>query len=286
MFSILKGESDEPVDSGYVEIDTDDLQVAEPQIAEPVRRARTPKPTVTKRRVQYPEIQKAGERYIEQYGDPLVTNTYLKVALLLLCVVVLGMAAVMGKEVKALADIRPLIIRIDDVGHADAIDYKNYAYKPQEAENKYYLTRWTQLHFGCNRFTIEKDQTDGLFFEDSATSSADIAAEQKTKFISVYQSDTSLPYVEVQVTNIILGDLNKAPYSAQIEFLKIFKDPNSGAEQKRERWTASVNYVFRDSVPNNMVAINPLGLTIIHYRIDQAYSIQPTAGAAPQTGGK
>jgi type IV secretion system protein VirB5 len=284
MFSIIKSDKDhddDQIDSGYVEIDTDDREEQEPP-----KGTKLSKAVVAKRPIQHPEIQKAGERYIEQYGDPLVTNTYLKVAVLLLSVVVLGEAAVMSKEVKALADIRPLIIRIDDVGHADAIDYKNYAYKPQEAENKYYLTHWTQLHFGCNRFTIENDQTDGLFFEDSATSAADITAEQKTKFISAYQKDTSLPYVEVQVTNIILGDLNKAPYSAQIEFLKIFKDPNSGAELKRERWTASVNYVFRDSVPNNMIAINPLGLTIIHYRIDQAFSTQPAAAPTPQTGGR
>jgi hypothetical protein len=48
---------------------------------------------------------------------------------------------------------------------------------------------------------------------------------------------------------------------------------------RRERWTASVNFIFRTTVPNNMVSINPLGLTIIHYRVDQAYSVQPTVAA-------
>ena len=31
-----------------------------------------------------PEISRAAERYLEQYGDPLVTNTYLKIAMLCL----------------------------------------------------------------------------------------------------------------------------------------------------------------------------------------------------------
>ncbi len=31
-----------------------------------------------------PEITRAAERYMEQYGDPLVMNTYLKVAILVL----------------------------------------------------------------------------------------------------------------------------------------------------------------------------------------------------------
>ena len=61
--------------------------------------------------IKYPEITKAGERYIEQYGDPLVTNTYLKVTVLILALVIAAMAAVMLKELKALAAIRPQIGR-------------------------------------------------------------------------------------------------------------------------------------------------------------------------------
>ena len=41
--------------------------------------------TVTK---PSPEITRAAERYLEQYGDPLVMNTYLKVTILVLAVVV------------------------------------------------------------------------------------------------------------------------------------------------------------------------------------------------------
>ena len=34
-----------------------------------------------------PEIASAAERYLEQYGDPLVMNTYLKVTILVLAAV-------------------------------------------------------------------------------------------------------------------------------------------------------------------------------------------------------
>src|ERR1035441_4945275 len=102
----------------------------------------------------HPEITDAGRRYLEQYGDPLVTNTYLKVALLVMALVVAVMAGVMLKEFKQIANIRPLIIRIDQVGRAEAIEYKNFTYKPQEAEAKYYLSRWTQLAFQRNKYTI------------------------------------------------------------------------------------------------------------------------------------
>ena len=82
-------------------------------------------------KTEHPEIADAGRRYLEQYGDPLVTNTYLKIAVLVMALVVAVMAGAMLKEFKQLANIRPLIIRVDQVGHAEAIDYKNFNYKPQ-----------------------------------------------------------------------------------------------------------------------------------------------------------
>ena len=49
-----------------------------------------------------PEITRAAERYLEQYGDPLVMNTYLKVTILCLVVVCLALAALVYKSQKAL----------------------------------------------------------------------------------------------------------------------------------------------------------------------------------------
>jgi len=118
-------------------------------------------------RDQIPEITRAAERYLEQYGDPLVMNTYLKITILVLAAVCLMLGALAFKSQKALAGMKPLVIRINDVGHADAIDYRNYEYKPQEAENKYYLSRWATLYFQRNRYTIERDQTQALYFLNS-----------------------------------------------------------------------------------------------------------------------
>ncbi|HUZ96097.1 MAG TPA: type IV secretion system protein [Edaphobacter sp.] len=218
-----------------------------------------------------PEITRAAERYLEQYGDPLVMNTYLKITILCLAAVCLALAALVFKSQKALASMRPLIIRINDVGRAEAIDYRNFQYRPQEAENKYYLTRWAELYFSRNRFTIERDQTDSLYFLNGDVQRAVIAEEQKDKIIQTYRNDSTLPYVDVEVKNIVLDDLRQSPYSARIEFEKVYTNPADHTELKRERWTASVTYVFRDNVQNNELAVNPLGLTIIRFRADQAF---------------
>ena len=199
-------------------------------------------------------------------------NTYLKVTILVLGLVCLALAALVFKSQNALASMKPMIIRINDVGRAEAIDYRNYQYRPEEAENKYYLSRWAELYFDRNRFTIERDQTHSLYFLNSDVQRAVIDQERKNNIIQTYVKDSSLPYVDVDIKNVVLDDLRQSPYSARIEFEKVYTNPADHSEIKRERWTASVTYVFRDNVKNTELAVNPLGLTIIRFRVDQAFN--------------
>jgi len=219
-----------------------------------------------------PEITRAAERYLEQYGDPIVMNTYLKVTILVLAVISVVLAGLVYRSQRALAEMHPMIVRINDVGRAEAIDYRNFQYRPQEAENKYYLSRWAELHFSRNRFTIERDQTNSLYFLNGDVQRAVVDQERKDNVIQTYIKDSSLPYVDVEVENVILDDLRQSPYSARIEFEKVYTNPADHSEIKRERWTASVTYVFRENVKNNELAVNPLGLTIVRFRADEAFS--------------
>jgi hypothetical protein len=111
-----------------------------------------------------PDMTRAAKRYLEQYGDRLVMNTYLKITILVLATVCLALAALVFRSQRALANMHSLIVRINEVGRVEAIDYRYFQYRPQEAENKYYLTRWAELYFSRNRFTIERDQTSSLYF--------------------------------------------------------------------------------------------------------------------------
>jgi len=219
-----------------------------------------------------PEMTRAAERYLEQYGDPMVMNTYLKVAVLALSAVAVALTGVVFKSHQALASAKPLIIRIDNVGRAEAIDYRDFQYRPQEAENKYYLGRWAELYFSRNRFTLVRDQTASLYFMNSDVQRDVIQQERKAQTIPTYLKDSGLPYVTIVVKNVILDDLKMSPYSARIEFERIYTNAQDMHELKREQLTASVTYVFRDSVHNQQLAVNPLGLTIIRFRVDQAFN--------------
>ena len=219
-----------------------------------------------------PEITRAAQRYLEQYGDPMVMNTYLKIAVLALSGVAVALTGVVFKSHQALATVKPLIIRIDNVGRAEAIDYRDFQYRPQEAENKYYLGRWAELYFSRNRFTLVRDQTASLYFMNSDVQRDVIEQERKAQTIPTYLKDSGLPYVSIVVKNVILDDLKTSPYSARIEFERVYTNPQDMHELKREQLTASVTYMFRDSVHNQQLAVNPLGLTIIRFRVDQAFN--------------
>ena len=199
-------------------------------------------------------------------------NTYLKIAVLVLCAICLVLTALIFRSQNALAAMHPMIVRINDVGRAEAIDYRNFQYRPQEAENKYYLSRWAELYFSRNRFTIERDQMNALYFLNGDVQHQVIDQERKDSVIQNYQRDSGLPFVDVEVKNVVLDDLRQSPYSARIEFEKVFTNPADHSEVKRERWTATVTYVFQEKVKNNELAVNPLGLTIVRFRADQAFS--------------
>ena len=111
-----------------------------------------------------------------------------------------------------------------------------------------------------------------LYFLNGDVQRAVIDQERKDNIIQAYIKDSALPYVDVEVKQVVLDDLRQSPYSARIEFEKVFTNPADHTELKRERWTASVTYVFRENVKNNELAVNPLGLTIVRFRADQAFS--------------
>ena len=62
-------------------------------------------------------------------------------------VVLLGL--LVYRSQMALANVHPMVIRVNDVGHAEAVDYRDLNYRPQEAENKYYLSRWANYISGA-----------------------------------------------------------------------------------------------------------------------------------------
>ena len=209
--------------------------------------------------------------YLEQYGDPMVTNTYLKIALLLLSLVAVGLLLIDLRTIRTFQNFRPLVIRIDQLGRAEALSYSNFEYKPQDAEAKYFLLQFCQLYYRRNRYTINDDFSKSLYFLDGKLASDIIDAYKKNDLIKSFLTDPAKPQIDIEVKSVALEGMQPPPFKARVDFYMVYYSPADHSELKRDLYTANLVFVFKSKVPNELIPINPLGLTITYFREDEAF---------------
>jgi type IV secretory pathway TrbF-like protein len=213
----------------------------------------------------------AGHRFLELYAEPIVANSYLKIALLVLSVVALALLALLYRAETAASRLKPLVISVTDAGRGQVMNYADFSKVPVERVGKYYLARWAALYYGRNHATLQRDFSESLNFFSNELQSATLVRVEKAKTLETFLLDPGAPNIDIEINAIVLEDTRRAPYRAHIEFEKIFRSVGDQQEEKRERWTANVVYGFRDVVPNQMLLTNPLGLVISYVHEDQAF---------------
>ena len=216
-------------------------------------------------------FQDARRLYLEQYGDPMVTNTYLKIALTLVSVIAVGLLILDLKTIRTFENFRPLVIRIDDLGRAEAINYHNLEYKPQDAEAKYFLSQFCALYYRRNRYTIQNDFSKALYFLDGKLADGILDAYRKDDIIKKFLMNTSASEIDVEVKKVALEDMQTPPFKARVDFYLVYYSPADHSEIKRDLYTANFVFVFKSKVPNELIPINPLGIAITYFREDQAF---------------
>jgi type IV secretory pathway component VirB8 len=216
-------------------------------------------------------FENAKRLYLESCGDPMVTNTYLKIALALIAIVCVALALIDLRTIRTFEDFRPLVIRIDELGRAEAIDYHNLEYKPQDAEGKYFLSEFCSLYYRRNRYTIQNDFTKALRFLDGKLANGILDAYRKDDIIRKFLTNSSAPEIDIDVKKVALESMQNPPYRARVDFYMVYYSPADHSELRRDLYTANFVFAFKSRVPNEMIPINPLGLTVTYFREDQAF---------------
>ncbi len=216
-------------------------------------------------------LENAKRQFVELYGSALVMNTYLKIALVLVSLIAAGLLVLNFRTAARAASVKPLVIRIDSVGRAEAVVYDATAYRPQAPELRYFLTRFVALHFSRLRATIRRDYPDSLFFLTPPFADAIIAHDEQTRVIDTFLTNASGDDIDVDVKNVTFADLITPPYKASVDFNKRYFLPGTRQERKRETYVAQIDFTLRDAVPNAFIRVNPLGLQISYFRVDQAF---------------
>jgi type IV secretory pathway TrbF-like protein len=216
-------------------------------------------------------LENARRQFVELYGSALVMNTFLKIALVLVSLVALGLLVLNFRTARQAAEQKPLVIRINDIGRAEAVQYGGTAYQPQAPELRYFLTQFVVKHFSRIRATLQREYPDSLFFLDPALADATMAHNEQSRALQTFLTDGTADEIDVTVQNVSLSELTTPPYKAAVTFQKVFYTPGTRTEQRRETDVAQIDFMVRDRVPNGFVRVNPLGLQISYFRIDQAF---------------
>ena len=221
---------------------------------------------------QIPTLEDAKRQYVELYGSALVLNTYLKTALLCISLVAVGLVLLNLRTQRRVESYKPLVIRIDDVGRAQAVTYDALAYKPvgQAPELKYFLIQFVTKHYGRIRATLKQQYAESLYFLDRSLAEATVAGDQQDQTLERFLAGTG-DEIDIQVRNVTLESLTAPPYTASVDFDRVYYGPGSRQERLRETAVARITFALRDQIPNAVIPVNPLGLSITHVRVDQAF---------------
>jgi type IV secretory pathway TrbF-like protein len=195
----------------------------------------------------------------------------LKIALVLVSLVAVGLIVLNAYTVSRYAHVRPLVVRIDEVGRAEAIQYDATAYRPQPPELRYFLTQFVVKHFSRIRATVQREYPDSLLFLDSTLADATIALNDQSRLLETFVTTPSADEVDIVVQNVSLSELSTPPFKAAVTFQKVLYTPGTRHERARETYVAQLDFVLREHVPNALVRVNPLGLQISYFRVDQAF---------------
>jgi type IV secretion system protein VirB5 len=216
------------------------------------------------------DLPAARRQFVELYSTPMISARYLRIALACMSVVCLGLLILNLKTFQAFHNFKPLVIRINDVGRAEAVSYDSLTYQPHDAEVRYFLIEFVTKHYSRMRATVRENFARSLFFLDGRLADAIIEANKKNRAIEDFLTGDG-PQIDVVVENVAIEDMRTPPYKAAVDFERVYYNYGEGAEMKREKYTAHIIFVVKDRVRNAMIPVNPLGLMITYFREDQAF---------------
>ncbi len=205
----------------------------------------------------------------EQFGALALVNTWLLVAVGLLAVTVTLLGWVVWGNTRALATFRPIVVRINELGVAQASNLQNAAYRPQAAEVKHFLSDFVTKYYTHKKERLE-DYYLSKYYLSRQLGVQSWLDDQQSKWVKKLLNN-QIEQTEAQVRKVSITNLETPPYEALVDFQRIVYANSSDAELRREDLTATIRFVFADKVESKTMQYNPLGLTIVDFHSDQAF---------------
>ena len=214
-----------------------------------------------------PEIKDAGAEYAEIWGEAIHTNRHLRmisgglaIAVLLLIVVVFRIVSVEPP--------RPIVVRVDEVGRAEALSYEAMEAQadPLDPTTKYFLNRFIYDFYSRRRATVAENWSRSLRF--LSTELANVSFRAESQNVALLAAGGARD--ELQVSRVILRiqPNPQQPHSATADFDLVRME--MAREVSRERWTLSLQFLFLEEIPPDLIVSNPMGIIINYLQGDRA----------------
>jgi hypothetical protein len=110
-----------------------------------------------------------------------------------------------------------------------------------------------------------------FYFLDGKLADGIFDAYRKDDIIKKFLTNTAAPEIDVDVKKVALEDMQSLPYKARVDFYMVYYSPADHSELKRDLYTANFVFIFKSQVPNELIPVNPLGLSITYFREDEAF---------------
>lgn len=204
----------------------------------------------------------------EEFGYLRLANTCL---LVVLNVCILALAAggwEIWKLSKTVADFRPVYVRINDVGKAEVVYYKDATYKPQAPEIIRALSDFTSDYFTRMKGRIDAYwHAKYLLCEPLMMRS--YQEDQRTKMIENLQRGVGVQN-DVTVKRVTLVSLTEKGGVAYVDFTRNYYE-NGFSADRQENDTATYYFSFLPKVEGPMLRWNPLGICITDMPVQENF---------------
>ena len=209
----------------------------------------------------------AGAEYAEIWGETIHSNRHLRIisvglgiALLLLVIVIIRIASVDPP--------RPIVVRVDEVGRAEAVSYEAMEAQadPLAPTTKYFLNRFIYDFYSRRRATVQEHWSRSLRFLSTELANATFRAESQN--IALLAAGAARDELQVDRVVLRIQANPQEPHSATADFDLVRMVMAN--EVSRERWTLSLQFLFLDEIPPDLIVFNPMGIIITYLQGDRA----------------
>lgn len=214
------------------------------------------------------------KEYLRQAAARALTNTALAYTCIILASGLIGLSVYTIHWARSYVAEKPVVVRVEKVGRAEAVNMEWDEYTPEDSDMKYFLTQFTEGFLSRDQHTVQDVYNASLHFLRPDLLKIVNRSDRETKWMAKFVTSND-PDIDVNVINVGLDRSMEASgqYKAVIDAVRTIRSPGvldtKSIPVVITCWFEShPEWVGKDKT---LIKYNPLGFFIYSYRVDEAF---------------